>query len=89
MPAKICGNPADGKLLGSSQCKPFPALVPYWPNCAILACQGVTVPRELLACTLLFLVVSYGHSGASSPSLSQLSQTSITVVSPNCYLHVS
>lgn len=60
MPAKICGNPADGKLLGSSQCKPFPALVPYWPNCAILACQGVTVPRELLACTLLPLVVSMG-----------------------------
>lgn len=60
MPAKICGNPGDGEPLGSSPCKSSPALAPHWSNCAILACQGVAVPRELLACTLLSLVVSMG-----------------------------
>lgn len=44
----------------TSQCKSSPALAPYWPNCEILAYQGVAVPSELLACTLLFLVVSMG-----------------------------
>lgn len=83
MPAKVCSNPPGGKLLSvlTVQILSSPAL--YRPSFAVLAYQGLDVPCELLACTLLSPVMGMAMAMPSRhPFLESRALLSCLIISP-------